>query len=51
MLVGDETDDIDVEAEICCMMGFDPATYALVEGLIEVNAEEALRMGPQSVSN
>lgn len=33
MLVGDETDDIDVEAEICCMMGFDPATYALVEGL------------------
>ena len=33
MLVGDETDGIDVEAEVCRMMSFDPATYALVEGL------------------
>lgn len=33
MLVGDEADGIDVEAEVCRMMSFDPATYALVEGL------------------
>ena len=33
MLVGDEADGIDVEAEVCRMMNFDPATYALVEGL------------------
>lgn len=33
MLVGDEADDIDAEAEVCRIMGFDPATYALVEGL------------------
>ena len=33
MLVIDEADGIDVEAEVCRLMGFDPATYALVEGL------------------
>lgn len=33
MLVGDETDGIDVEAEICHLMGFDPSTYALAEEL------------------
>lgn len=51
MLVGDNADGTDVEAEVCRLMGFDPATYALVEELVEVNAEEALRMRPQSVSN
>lgn len=33
MLVGDETDGIDVEAEICHLMGFDPSTYTLAEEL------------------
>lgn len=33
MLVGDEADGIDVEAEVCRMMSFDPATYALAEEL------------------
>ena len=35
-LVGDGADGIDVEAEVCRLMGFDPATYELVEGLIEL---------------
>lgn len=32
-LVGDGADEIDIEAEVCRLMGFDPATYELVEGL------------------
>nr|WP_283171771.1 hypothetical protein [Curtanaerobium respiraculi] len=33
MLVGDDADGIEIEAEVCRLMGFGPATYALVEGL------------------
>ena len=36
VLVGDGASGIDVEAEVCQLMGFDPATYAFVEGLIEL---------------
>lgn len=37
-LVGDGAGGIDVEAEICSLMGFDPSTYALVEELTELAA-------------
>ncbi len=40
MLVEDGVDGIDVEAEVCRLMGFDPATYALVEGLAEGPTED-----------
>lgn len=36
MLVGDGAGGIDVETEACRLMGFDPATYALMEGLAEL---------------
>ena len=36
MLMGNDTDGIDVEAEVCRLMGFDPATYALMEDLSEM---------------
>ena len=36
MLVGNDTDGIDVEAEVCRLTGFDPATYALMEDLSEM---------------
>ena len=36
VLVSDGTDGIDVEAEVCRLMGFDPATYALVEEVSEI---------------
>ncbi|WP_455026463.1 hypothetical protein [Olsenella uli] len=51
MLIGDGADGIDIETEVCRLMGFDPATYALAEELVEVNAEEALRTGFQDASN
>lgn len=40
MLVENGADGIDVEAEACRLMGFDPATYALVEGLAEGPTED-----------
>ena len=52
MLVGDGADGIDVEAEVCRQMGFDPATYALVEGMHEMtcanqeNTDERFSKGP-----
>ena len=39
MLVEDSADGIDMEAEVCRLMGFDPATYALMEGLTENSVE------------
>lgn len=39
-LVGEVVDGIDVEAEVCRLMGFDPATYALVEGLAADSVRE-----------
>lgn len=36
MLMGNDTDGIDVEAEVCRLTGFDPATYALMEDLSEM---------------
>lgn len=36
MLMSDSTDGIDIEAEVCRLMGFDTATYALMEDLSEV---------------
>ncbi|RRF98726.1 MAG: hypothetical protein DUD39_08090 [Coriobacteriaceae bacterium] len=36
MLVSDCADDIDVKAEVCRLMGFDPATYEFVEDLSEM---------------
>ena len=36
VLVGDGASGIDVEAEVCQLMGFDPATYALMEDLSEM---------------
>lgn len=36
MFVGEAADNIDVEAEVCRLMGFDPATYALMEDLSEM---------------
>ena len=36
MFVGNHADGIDIEAEICRLMGFDPATYALMEDLSEM---------------
>lgn len=36
VLVGNDTDGIDVEAEVCRLTGFDPATYALMEDLSEM---------------
>ena len=36
MLVGDGVDGIDVEAEVCRLMGFHPAMYALAEELPEM---------------
>jgi len=39
MLVGDGADGIDTEAEVCRLVGFDPATYALVEDLTADSAE------------
>ncbi|WP_282742568.1 hypothetical protein [Olsenella uli] len=35
-LMGNSADGIDVEARVCRLMGFDPATYALVEDLTEL---------------
>ncbi|WP_417118829.1 hypothetical protein [Olsenella phocaeensis] len=52
MLVGDDADGTDVEAEVCRLMGFDPATYALVEGMHEMtcanqeNTDERFSKGP-----
>lgn len=37
MLMGDSAGGIDVEAEVCRLMGFDPATYELMEELAEAN--------------
>ena len=39
MLVGDGADGIYTEAEVCRLVGFDPATYALVEDLTADSAE------------
>ena len=39
MLMSDGADSIDVETEACRLMGFDPATYALVEELTENSVE------------
>ncbi|WP_283171745.1 hypothetical protein, partial [Curtanaerobium respiraculi] len=39
MLVGDDADGIEIEAEVCRLMGFGPATYALVENLTADSAE------------
>ena len=36
MLMGNDTDGIDVEAEVCRLTGFDPATYALMEVFSEM---------------
>lgn len=36
MLMSDGTDGIDVEVKVCRLMGFDPATYELVEDLSEM---------------
>lgn len=36
MLMGNDTDGIDVEAEVRRLTGFDPATYALMEDLSEM---------------
>ena len=36
MLMGNDTDGIDVEAEVCRLTGFDTATYALMEDLSEM---------------
>lgn len=36
MLMGNNTDGIDVEAKVCRLTGFDPATYALMEDLSEM---------------
>lgn len=36
MLMSDGTDGIDVEAKVCRLMGFDPATYEFVEDLSEM---------------
>lgn len=35
-LMGNNANGIDVEARVCRLMGFDPATYALVEDLTEL---------------
>ncbi|MDP9860694.1 hypothetical protein J2S71_002390 [Olsenella profusa DSM 13989] len=40
MLVSDGADGIDIEAEVCRLMGFDPATYELVEELAEDSAAD-----------
>lgn len=39
MLVGNGADGIDVEAEACRLMGFDPTTYELIEGLTTDSAD------------
>lgn len=39
MLVGNGADGIDVEAEVCRLMGFDPTTYELIEGLTTDSAD------------
>lgn len=39
MLVGDEADGVDVEAEACRLMGFDSITYAPVEELAAGSAD------------
>ncbi|WP_282710937.1 hypothetical protein [Lancefieldella sp. Marseille-Q7238] len=36
VLKGDGEDGVDMEAEICRLMGFDPATYELVKDLSEI---------------
>ena len=36
MLMGNGADGIDVEAGVCSLMVFDPATYALMEDLSEM---------------
>lgn len=41
-LLGDGADGIDVEAGVCHLMGFDPATYALVEELASTYQESNL---------
>ena len=38
-LINDSAGSIDVEAEVCRLMGFDPATYALVEDLAADSTE------------
>jgi hypothetical protein len=43
VLVGDGADGIDVEAEVCRLMGFDPATHALVEELAVDSAESSTK--------
>ena len=40
-LLGDCADGIDVEAEVCRLMGFDPATYELAEELAEMGIERS----------
>lgn len=35
-LISGSADGIGVEAEACCLMGFDPATYTFVEELAEM---------------
>lgn len=40
-LLGDCADGIDVEAEVCRLMGFDPATYELVEEFAEMGIERS----------
>ncbi len=43
MLMGDSAGGIDVEAEVCRLMGFDPATHALVEELAVDSAESSTK--------
>lgn len=40
MLVSNDADGIDVEAEACRLIGFDPTTYALVEELTADSADD-----------
>lgn len=40
-LVGNDADGIDIEAEICRLMGFDPAMYTLVKELAEASRGRA----------
>ena len=40
-LLGDCADGIDVEAEVCRLMGLDPATYELAEELAEMGIERS----------
>lgn len=41
VLVDDSADGIDVESEVCNLMGFEPATYELVEELAEMGIERS----------